>query len=84
MFLPFQMHPRMFAGKIRRRPLLMETASGAFPVPESLSPERFPPEVRESILRLLEGPPKPAVTLRVMNEAQATMIAPDLPFIANG
>ena len=62
---------------------LMETASGGFPVPESISPAQFPPAVRNSILRLLEGPPKPAVTPSVMDQVQASMIAPDLPWRAN-
>lgn len=60
------------------RPL--EYARGAFPVPQSLDPQRFPPEAKEAILRLFEGPPKPSVTLAVMNGAQGSMIAPDLPF----
>lgn len=58
----------------------MEVAGGAFPVPQSLSPQRFPPEVKEAILRPLQGPPKPSVTLAVMNATQSSMIAPDLPF----
>lgn len=61
---------------------LMEISSGGFPVPESLSPEQFPPMVRASIMRLLEGPPKPSVTLEVMNRTQESMIAPDLPWQA--
>lgn len=67
---------------VRQVPLL-ETATGAFPVPQSLSPEQFPQAVRESILRLFAGPPKPAVSLAVMDQTQASMIAPDLPFRAN-
>ncbi len=60
-------------------PGLMMTAAGAFPVPESISPKEFPPAVRESIARLFEGPPKPAVSRAVMNQTQRSMIAPDLP-----
>lgn len=58
---------------------LMRVPSGGFPVPGAMSPEEFPPVVRDSIMRIFEGPPKPAVTLPVMNEAQATMMGPDLP-----
>jgi hypothetical protein len=58
---------------------LMPFAAGAFPVPESLRPQDFPPAVQASLMRLIEGPPKPSVTLPVMNDAQASMIAPDLP-----
>jgi hypothetical protein len=57
----------------------MMMAAGAFPVPESISPKEFPPAVRQSIARLFEGPPKPAVSLAVMNQTQMSMIAPDLP-----
>lgn len=60
------------------RPL--EYARGAFPVPQSLDPQRLPPEVKEAILRPLQGPPKPSVTPAVMNATQNSMIAPDLPF----
>jgi len=62
---------------------LMPTASGAFPVPQSLPPEQFPPAVQAAILRLLQGPPKPSVSLAVMNQTQESMIAPDLPWRAN-
>lgn len=62
---------------------LMRMPSGGFPVPGAMSDDQFPPVVRESIMRIFEGPPKPAVTLPVMNEAQATMIAPDLPTRGN-
>lgn len=62
---------------------LRRVASGGFPVPGAIDPGQFPPEVKLSILRLLEGPPKPAVTLRVMNESQRTMVGPDLPWRAN-
>lgn len=62
---------------------LMRVAGGGFPVPESLPPDQWPPEVKLSILRLFDGPPKPAVTLAVMNQAQATMLAPDLPYRAD-
>jgi hypothetical protein len=65
------------------RPPLLETATGALPVPQSLPPERLPPAVRAAISRVLDAPPKPAVTLGVMNETQASMIAPDLPFRSN-
>lgn len=65
------------------QPRLRRVAAGGFPVPEAMEPADFPPEVKLSILRLLEGPPKPAVTLKVMNEAQRTMIGPDLPYRAN-
>lgn len=64
-------------------PGLRRVAGGGFPVPGAIEPSEFPPEVKLSILRLFEGPPKPAVTLRVMNEAQRTMIGPDLPYRAN-
>lgn|GEM_PF-2003711 len=85
MFSPWQMQPaqmRMMIVPMQRTPLL-ETATGAFPVPEAISPEQFPPAVQQSILRLLEGPPKPVVTLNVMNQTQSSMIAPDLPFKAD-
>lgn len=64
-------------------PRLMRVAGGGFPVPGAIEPNQLPPEAKLSILRLLEGPPKPAVTLQVMNQAQKTMIGPDLPFRAN-
>lgn len=64
----------------RPRPHLMPYASGGFPVPEAIRPAELPPEVQAAYLRLLEGPPKPAVTPAVMNEAQRSMIAPQLPF----
>ncbi len=65
------------------QPRLMRVAAGGFPVPGSIEPSAFPPEVKLSILRLIDGPPKPAVTLAVMNEAQRTMLGPDLPYRAN-
>ena len=90
MFSPWQMHqpasqmrPMQHMIVPMRHSPLMETAAGAFPVPESLSPNQFPPAVRDAITRIFEGPPKPAVTLKVMNQAQSSMIAPDLPFKAN-
>ncbi|HYG59414.1 MAG TPA: hypothetical protein VD902_15235 [Symbiobacteriaceae bacterium] len=72
----------VFRAPMRQVPLL-ETATGGFPVPESISPQQFPPAVRESIMRLLQGPPKPAVSLAVMDQTQSSMIAPDLPFRAD-
>ncbi|MFZ5815241.1 MAG: hypothetical protein ACOY93_08050 [Bacillota bacterium] len=62
------------------QPRLRRVATGGFPVPGAIEPDQFPPEVKLSILRLLEGPPKPAVTLEVMNRAQRTMLGPDLPY----
>lgn len=62
---------------------LMLNPGGGFPVPGAMTAEQFPPAVRESIARIFAGPPKPAVTLPVMNEAQQTMLAPDLPFRGN-
>lgn len=90
MYSPWQMQfgqsmwPMPMMGHPHRphAPHMMMMPTGAFPVPESLPPESFPPAVRESIARLFMGPPKPAVTLPVMNETQASMIAPDLPFRA--
>lgn len=64
-------------------PRLMKVPSGGFPVPGAIEPAQFPPEVKLALLRLLEGPPKPAVTLQVMNEAQKTMLGPDLPYKSN-
>lgn len=71
-----QVHAHTF---FPRRSPLMAVPGGGFPVPESLRWRQLPPAVQASVMRLMEGPPKPAVTLAVMNEAQATMIAPDLP-----
>lgn len=93
MFSPWQMQPaqmrpmqgrpmQMMMVPMQRMPLL-EVPTGAFPVPEAISPEQFPPEVQKSYLRLLEGPPKPCVTLEIMNQTQGSMIAPDLPFKAD-
>ncbi|HYF76851.1 MAG TPA: hypothetical protein VD973_06955 [Symbiobacteriaceae bacterium] len=62
---------------------LIAVPTGGFPVPESISPDQFPPAVKASIMRNLEGPPKPAVTPHVMEQAQSSMIAPDLPFKAD-
>jgi hypothetical protein len=62
---------------------LMMTSSGGFPVPEALNPDDLPPAVREAMMRPLEGPPKPAVSLAVMNQAQQTMVGPDLPWKAD-
>ncbi|HEY8345772.1 MAG TPA: hypothetical protein VIL07_00675 [Symbiobacteriaceae bacterium] len=64
---------------VRRGGRLMMQPGGAFPVPESVPWRKLPPAVRGSYLRLTEGPPKPSVTLSVMNESQKSMIAPDLP-----
>lgn len=58
---------------------LRRVPGGGFPVPGAIQPDQLPPAVKLAILRPLEGPPKPAVTKRVMNEAQRTMLAPDLP-----
>lgn len=85
MFSPWQMQQvrptramPMVMVPMQRAPL-MEVPAGGFPVPQSISPEEFPSHVRAAILRVIEGPPKPAVTLKIMNETQASMIAPDLP-----
>lgn len=59
---------------------LAAVATGGFPVPEAISPHQFPPAVKASIMRNLEGPPKPAVTPHVMDQAQSSMIAPERPF----
>ncbi|HYF92449.1 MAG TPA: hypothetical protein VD969_09370 [Symbiobacteriaceae bacterium] len=89
MFSPWQMQQMRQARPLQvtivplGRAPLMETASGGFPVPQSMTAEMFPPAVRESILRLFQGPPKPSVSLNVMNQTQASMIAPDLPNRAN-
>lgn len=64
----------------RRHHRLMMNPGGAFPVPGAISWKEMPPAVQESVQRLMEGPPKPSVTPQVMNEAQLSMIAPDLPF----
>lgn len=70
--------------KLAHQPFLRQTATGGFPVPQSLDPEMFPPAVKASIMRpITDATPKPAVTLEVMNKAQATMIAPDLPWRAD-
>jgi hypothetical protein len=61
----------------------MKSPSGGFPVPQSINPDQLPPAVQQSILRFFEGPPKPVVTAEVMNQAQYSMIAPDLPFLAS-
>lgn len=90
MFSPWQMQqvrpmrarPMMMPMPMQRMPL-MEIPAGGFPVPESISPEQFPPAVQASYLRLLEGPPKPCVTLAIMDQTQASMIAPDLPMKAD-
>jgi hypothetical protein len=85
-FVPWQMQMRQMAmpmfQPMGRMPLMM-VASGGFPVPEALEPDDLPPAVKASLMRLLEGPPKPAVTSAVMNQTQESMIAPDLPFKAN-
>jgi hypothetical protein len=87
MFAPWQMgraHPLYQQVPMMRMPVpIREIPGGAFPVPESMSPDCFPPEVKAAIMRLIAGPPKPAVTLAVMNQTQWSMIAPDLPFKAN-
>jgi len=62
---------------------LLRTARGGFPVPQALAPDQLPESVKSDLLRLLDGPPKPAVTLAVMEQAQRSMIGPDLPFRAN-
>ena len=64
----------------RLHPRLMPQPGGAFPVPGAIRWQDMPPAVQESVQRLMEGPPKPSVTAQVMNEAQLTMIAPDLPY----
>lgn len=69
-------HPKMHPGM---HPRLRRVPGGGFPVPGAIRPEQLPPATKLSILRFFEGPPKPAVTKRVMNEAQRTMLAPDLP-----
>lgn len=79
---PWQMQPVTIIVPMGGMPL-MRMASGGFPVPQAMSPEDFPPAVQQSILRILEGPPKPSVTLDVMNKAQSSMIAPDLPYRAD-
>jgi hypothetical protein len=60
--------------------LLLESPTGAFPVPEAMDADCLPSAVQESITRLLDGPPKPAVSLAVMEEAQRSMIAPERPY----
>jgi hypothetical protein len=84
MYAPWQMAPMGCPMMYRpsRRPL-QAVATGGFPVPESLPLAQWPPAVRASMARLFQGPPKPAVTLQVMNEAQQSMIAPDLPNRSN-
>jgi hypothetical protein len=47
------------------------------------SPDAWPPAVKASYTRLLDGPPKPAVSIAVMGQTQESMIGPDLPFKAN-
>ncbi|MDF2629299.1 MAG: hypothetical protein K0R39_3130 [Symbiobacteriaceae bacterium] len=87
LFMPWQMMrmmgqppmPMQMMVPIGQMPLIA-VPSGGFPVPQAISPDEMPPAVKASIMRNLEGPPKPAVTPHVMNEAQSTMIAPDLPF----
>lgn len=81
--MPWQMDPTQVVLVLTPQLPLRRVPSGGFPVPESLAPSQLPPAVRASIRRLMEGPPKPAVTLNVMNQTQATMIAPDLPWKAN-
>lgn len=83
MFLPRQMMMHPMAMMPMRQMPLMEHASGAFPVPQAMSADRLPAAVKEAIMRPLQGPPKPAVTLAVMNAAQESMIAPDLPWKAD-
>jgi len=62
---------------------LLKYPTGGFPVPGAIEPSEFPPEVKLAMLRPIDGPPKPVVTLAVMNETQRTMIGPDLPFKGN-
>lgn len=81
MFSPWQMQPG-YPQSGYQLPLL-PFPTGAFPVPEALHPDELPPAVKASMLRPIEGPPKPAVTLPVMNATQASMIAPDLPYRSN-
>lgn len=83
MFSPWQMQPPFPVMLMAAGLPLRKTPTGGFPVPESISPEDFPPAVKASIARLFEGPPKPAVTLAVMQQTQASMIAPDLPYRSN-
>jgi len=64
----------------RRHVGLKMNPGGAFPVPGAIPWQDMPPAVQESVKRLMEGPPKPSVTPQVMNEAQISMIAPDLPY----
>lgn len=85
-----QMHPArqmrpmtVLVMPMTRRAPLMQTPSGGFPVPEAIKPEQLPPKVRESMMRVLEGPPKPVVTRNIMNQTQESMIAPDLPWKAD-
>lgn len=80
MFPFYQMVPASMLMGLQ--PLRM-VASGAMSVPQALKPEQLPPAVMASLSRLMEAPPKPAVTLAVMNQTQASMIAPDLPFRAD-
>lgn len=54
--------------------------AGGFPVPGAISPDALPPAVKASLMRLLDGPPKPSVAPEVMQDAQFSMIAPAVPF----
>lgn len=56
---------------------------GGFPVPGAMEAAQLPPSVKRSIMRLLDGPPKPAVSLAVMEQTQLTMLEPDLPWRAD-
>lgn len=81
MFSPWQTQPMIYA--VPMRAPLLKNPTGAFPVPQALDPRDLPPAVKDALMRVLDAPPKPAVTLQVMNQAQASMIAPDLPYRAD-
>lgn len=92
LFMPWQMQMMGQPMQLKRPMRMMVPAgqmplfaipTGAFPVPESISPAEMPPAVKASIMRNLEGPPKPAVTPHIMNNTQLSMIAPDLPWKAD-
>lgn len=78
MFFPWQKRPAEAAPIAAGARPLMKYPGGGFPVPEAVRPAELPPAVRASVLRILEAPPKPAVSRAVMNEAQRSMISPDL------